>query len=106
MSPCSRRTHLPSFRSMAGISSMARPSGAVSLCVGWFVVLVGLRWRGAREPRRFSRHPGEEVPIQGQTVGGALLWVELGGKNVIARHSAGKAPAVFAVGGAVTLVRR
>src|SRR5512138_3228316 len=74
MSPCSRRTHLPSFKSIAGINSMAEGSSGAG----------GSRrllWCAGPEDRdgaacaaaALSWRPGEEVPVEDQTVGGALL---------------------------------
>src|SRR3990167_1882878 len=90
MSPFSRRTQWPSFRSMAGISSMA---GAAA------------RW-GVGGIERGSGLPGEEVAIQGQALVGTLLGMELGGKNVIPRHCAGKALTVLGEARDVARVRR
>ena len=50
--------------------------------------------------------PAQEVPVQGQTVRGALLGVELRRKNVIPRHRRGKASAVVGLPRTVVPVRR
>src|SRR3990167_7432655 len=87
ISPCLRRTHLPSFRSIAGISSMA-------------VVRVGGEIVGTLGALG-SRLPEQEIAVQGQPVLCALLGMELGSENVIPGYSAGKADTVFGFAGAV-----
>src|SRR5262245_54843768 len=67
---------------------------------------IGLDGAAREAAATLSRHPGEEVPIEGQTVGGALLGVELRGKNVIPRDGTGKAAAVVGVRRTVAFVRR
>src|SRR3989344_102066 len=103
MSPCLRRTHLPSFRSIAGISSMAGMRvGQSSKMPDW------ARREGFRAApdalagtRPCSGPPEQEIAIQGQAVFGALFRVELRGENVIPRHETGKADTVLGFAGAV-----
>src|SRR3989344_947087 len=103
MSPCLRRTHLPSFRSIAGISSMAGMRvGQSSKMPDW------ARREGFRAApdalagtRPCSGPPEQEIAIQGQAVFGALFRVELRGENVIPRHDTGKADTVLGFAGAV-----
>src|SRR5512134_604945 len=82
IAPCFRRTHLPSFRSMAGMSSIRSGGG---------------RRRGA--PRGALRRglPLHEVREQPQAGLGALLGVELHGENIGARGRAGERHAVDAL---------
>ena len=94
MSPCFRRTQWPSLRSIAGISSMAE-AGVETAAV-----------ERERRSSRASRVPVQEVAVEGQAVVGALLGVELGRKNIIARQRAGKARAVLGFADAVARVRR
>src|SRR5262245_22299017 len=108
MSPCSRRTHLPSLRSIAGINSMAEGSSGAggSRRLLWCAGLAGRDGAAFETAAALSWRPGEEVPVEGQTVGGALLWVELGGKNVIPCDGTGKGAAVVGVRRGVAFVRR
>src|SRR5262245_61941892 len=92
MSPCFRRTQRPSFRSIAGMMTIA---GAVAGS--------GLAVLGPARARRGGSSglglPGNEVGEQLQSGRMAFLGMELYRENVIARHSAGKGEAVFGARG-------
>jgi hypothetical protein len=90
MSPCLRRTQWPSLRSIAGIKIMSVGHDAVD-----------------KEVRsRKSGVPVQEIAVQGQTLGGALLRVELRRKNIIACNRGGKASAVIGLARSVACFRR
>ena len=55
---------------------------------------------------RKSGVPVQEIPVQGQTLGGALLGVELRRKNIIACNRGGKASAVIGLARSVACFRR
>ena len=104
MSPCLRRTQRPSFRSMAGISSMAEARsgqwGRVVPCPadtgGTGVATGGApwgRWAG-------SGIPEQEVAVQ-RRPRAALFRGGTGSQNVIRRHCTGKASAVVGFARAV-----
>src|SRR5262245_40948270 len=96
------RTWWPPSCHLARCARTCRPSGRWPGSTAWlqlerkrgpaWSVLWGVAEAAkgaARAAAALSGLPGEEVPIEGQTVVGALLWVELRGKNVIPRHGTG-----------------
>src|SRR6478609_9335673 len=99
MSPWRRRTQCPSFRSIAGISSMAGANGE-ERSEG----RTGPRL--SRRPGSSSRCPVEEVAVERQAMGGALLGVELRRENVTCRQRRGKAAAVICFTDTVARVGR
>src|SRR5690606_17253962 len=93
MSPCFRRTQRPSFRSMAGMRSI----GMVALGSGGGVRGAAARGLPGHAPVTGGGLglPVNEVLVELQAVGRALLRMELGRENVIPRHRRGKAKPVL-----------
>src|SRR5664279_3180319 len=100
MSPCFRRTQRPSFRSIAGIRSMAASNGGQPDGRG------SRRPWARRGPDAASRIPVQEVAVQGQPECGALFRMELRRENIIARKRRGKAATVVGFANTVARVGR
>src|SRR5689334_5601609 len=83
IAPCFRRTHLPSFRSIAGMISMRLSGRGCGPGFGTF-----RRWL-----------PGDEVGEQLQPRRLAFLRVKLHGEYIVARRGAGEPHAVDALRG-------
>src|SRR5262245_54133397 len=83
MSPCSRRTHRPSLRSMAGKRITCLPTPAC---------------RSSDERRLSSRFPLEEIGDHLEPEPLALLGMELGAGIAVARHHGGEGTAVVGLG--------